>query len=234
MAHIAPGENFPLDEAPMLVGDFNSLANQIKPVAGKPMTFTAQDLIRPDKFDSLELIPFFRVHDARYMLYWRTVTPQQAEQVIAEMETRERESITLATRTVDQVTPGEQQPEVEHNFRGENSESGVNRDRPWRDARNGGWFSYEMSVDSNAPMTLRCTYWGGDGQNRNFDILIGGERIATQRLEAEQPDRFFDKDYPIPPALTRGRTKVTVRFQAHPGNTAGGIYGVWMMRAMRY
>jgi hypothetical protein len=30
--------------------------------------------------------------------------------------------------------------------------------------------------------------------------------------------------------LTRGKQKVTVRFQAHPGNIAGGVFGVRMLR----
>ena len=31
---------------------------------------------------------------------------------------------------------------------------------------------------------------------------------------------------PLAPELTQGKTNVTVRFQAHPGNTAGGLFGL--------
>jgi hypothetical protein len=38
--------------------------------------------------------------------------------------------------------------------------------------------------------------------------------------------RFHDVTHSIPESLTRGKDKVTVRFQAHPGGWAGGLFGV--------
>jgi hypothetical protein len=38
--------------------------------------------------------------------------------------------------------------------------------------------------------------------------------------------RFRDVTHSIPKALTQGKDKVTVRFQAHPGSWAGGLFGV--------
>ena len=75
MAHVSPGPDLPLDEAPMLVGDVATLADHVRPAAGRPMTFTASELIRPAQARNLELVPFFRVHDSRYMIYWRVVAP---------------------------------------------------------------------------------------------------------------------------------------------------------------
>ncbi len=74
--HVASGPKLPLDEAPELVAkDVDSLIAGIKPVAGESLTFTASDEIRPDQFRNLQLIPFFRVHDSRYMLYWKLERP---------------------------------------------------------------------------------------------------------------------------------------------------------------
>jgi hypothetical protein len=81
-----------------------------------------------------------------------------------------------------------------------------------------------MVVDPGKPMVLVATYWGGEWQTRNFDILIDGKKITTQKLRANKPGDFFDGTYAIPPALTKGKTKVTVRFQAHAGDTAGGVF----------
>ena len=36
---------------------------------------------------------------------------------------------------------------------------------------------------------------------------------------------FFDVDYEIPEALTRGKESVLVRFEPEPGNTAGPVFG---------
>jgi hypothetical protein len=69
MAHIASGPQQPLDEAPRLVGGEEEILAAIKPT-DRPLTFRADAAIEPDEFDSLELKPFFRVHDARYIIYW--------------------------------------------------------------------------------------------------------------------------------------------------------------------
>ena len=100
----------------------------------------------------------------------------------------------------------------------------------------------ESSRDATAPaampmrarrrvlaMTLRCTYWAPD-VGREFDILVNGEKIATQTLPLIGKDGFSDEDYPIPTQLIQGKDKVTVKFQAHPGSTAGGVFGVLMMK----
>ena len=42
---------------------------------------------------------------------------------VAEAKSRATLAAELQAKTVDQITPGEQQPEVEHDFKSENSES---------------------------------------------------------------------------------------------------------------
>jgi len=37
-------------------------------------------------------------------------------------------------------------------------------------------------------------------------------------------------DYPIPVKLTKGKDKVTIRFQGQPGNMAGGVFGCAVLR----
>ncbi len=54
----------------MLLSEHGGL-KYLKPVYGKPQTFIAPDLIHPATFKNLELIPFYKLHDARYMIYWR-------------------------------------------------------------------------------------------------------------------------------------------------------------------
>lgn len=66
--------------------------------------------------------------------------------------------------------------------------------------------------------------------NRVFDILVDGQKIATQKLNSPKPGKFMDVNYPVPPAMTRGKQKVTVRFQAHKGALAGGIFGMRVIK----
>jgi uncharacterized protein len=70
-SHIANGPQLPLDTAPMLVGKLSDIAQKVTPIAGENLHFKADTLIKPDTFRNLVLEPFFRIHDARYMMYWR-------------------------------------------------------------------------------------------------------------------------------------------------------------------
>lgn len=80
-------------------------------------------------------------------------------------------------------------------------------------------------------MVLVITYWGGVWHLRSFDILVDGEKLATQKLLTNRPGDFFDHVYDIPAAMTAGKSKITVRFESRPGDVAGGVFGLRMMRA---
>jgi hypothetical protein len=46
----------------------------------------------------------------------------------------------------------------------------------------------------------------------------------------DAPDRFWQKEYRLPGELIGGKPKATVRFQAKPGNFAGGVFGIRVVR----
>lgn len=43
--------------------------------------------------------------------------------------------------------------------------------------------------------------------------------------------RFFDVAYAIPPELTAGKQKVTVRFETSAGGDIPGVFGIRIIRA---
>ena len=137
---------------------------------------------------------------------------------------------TLAARLVDEVKVGDPTSEFEHNMIGAFSSRGTYQNTPVRDAVNGGFVRYTMKVDPVHPMILRCKYWGNDNGSRRFDVIVNDKIIATQRLEFNDPGRFFYEEYDIPADLTRGKSEVTVVFQAYPGQKAGGFYGCQMLK----
>jgi uncharacterized protein len=179
----------------------------------------------------VELVPFFRLHDRRYTVYLDLFTADDWARREADIRAEKEREQRLAARTLDVLRVGEMQPERDHNLQGERTGAGEAFGRRWRHAVDGGWFSFELNVEPGQPAELLCTYWGGDSGNRVFDVIVEGERIATQRLQANQPGRFFDVTYPIPVGITEGRERVTIRFQAHPGAMAGGLFGARMLRA---
>ena len=225
MDHVAHGRLLPLDEAPMLVGERSSVPDKVKPVAGQSLHFTASELIQPEPYQSLVLEPFFRVHDCRYMMYWRLASPQEYQEVRASMSTEQQQALRLDQLTIDRVVPGEQQPEVEHNFKAEGSETGVFQGASWRHAMAPGWFSYELRVDPEQPLALGVRYWGNDQGNRTFDILIDGQKLTTENITGKwNRNDFVFVRYPIPAEMVRGKEFITVTFKPHPGHLAGGIF----------
>jgi hypothetical protein len=212
---------------PVLLTDDRPVTDWVRPVMDRALTFTTAGVGRPG---DVEWVPFFRLHDRRYTVYIDLFTADDWAQREADIRAEEEREQRLAARTLDVLRIGEMQPERDHNLQGERTGAGEAFGRRWRHAVDGGWFSFEMAVEPGRPAELLCTYWGGDGGRRIFDVLVGGECIATQKLENNEPGRFFDVAYPIPDELTRGRERVTVRFQAHPGATAGGLFGARVLR----
>lgn len=229
MAHVPSGPLYPLEEAPVLVSTTQNVAEGIKPVAGKPLTFSAASLISSDAYRNVQLVPFYQIQDARYMVYWPVTTPAGLAARKEEIRRRDAEKRALEARTVDQVTPGEQQPESDHSFESDRSETGLHRNRHWRHAA--GWFSYQLRNPNRAARMLRVTYSGGD-KNRQFVILVNGAPLAKVALEGNPQRDFYDVDYPLPAALSRAdaATTLTVRFEAAPGSTAGGVYDVRLLK----
>ncbi len=229
--HIPSGPLAPLNEAPMLVTeDVQTLPAQIKPVAGKPMTFQASAVVRPEKFRSLELIPFFRVHDARYVSYWRVATPQQYDEVVEELKAEEQARLILEQNTLDKVVAGEQQPEMDHAYQGEQTEVGELEGRHWRDSQ--AWFSYELRARPNVPVDLLVTYCAQD-RRRRFEIMVNDKTIATVSLNRRSQEVFSEARYRIDPeilAQAEGR-RLTVKFQAQPDSRTARICEVRLVNA---
>jgi len=121
------------------------------------------------------------------------------------------------------------QPERDHGLTSEISYPESYRGRNGRDARSGGYFEFAMKTRPG-PLVLQATYWG-DERARDFDILVDNVKVATQHLEADQPGKFFDVEYPLPVALTKGKTSVKIRFVPHDRSSAGPVFGVRMVVA---
>jgi hypothetical protein len=167
----------------------------------------------------------------RYNVYWDVLTPAQYAERRMAIRVEAARRAELDARTIDEYRPGEQQSEVDHNQRGERTSAHEWQYRKLRHAEDGGWFSFNMKVVPDRAVELACTYWGGELGNRTFDILIDGKLLATESLHQDKPGAFFQKTYAIPEELTRGRPRVEVRFRAHLGNFAGGLFGARTLKA---
>lgn len=227
MGHIASGKLYPIDETPIFVTDVPE--QELRPIRknSELLSFELPSQIKPSVGDTLELKPFSRIHDARYVVYWPVVSPKKMAAEQEKIKAREREKMALEARTIDMVSPGEQQPESDHFFKGEGSESGVHKDRHWRHASK--WFSYELKDKNRKSKVLRITYFGLD-RNRNFDIVVNNETVASVSLDGSHGDDFFFADYDLPSnVVEKSSGKLLLKFVAKEGSLAGGIYEVRLL-----
>jgi hypothetical protein len=131
------------------------------------------------------------------------------------------------TPLVDKLTPGDDASEAAHAHKGQNDETGDYNGKIYRHAQDG-WFSWEMKVDPALPNELWVNYAGVD--QRTFEILIDGERLSNSAQPGSDQD-FYDQKFAIPLTMTRGKQKVTVKFQSvGEGGYAGGVFGLQVMR----
>jgi hypothetical protein len=215
----------PDPKVPVFVGDPKAFLKQIRPTA-QPLVFETKNLVRPS---DVTLIPFYLANDERYTVYWKLLSEADWQAQAAQMAAADTQRMAEEARAVDVVHPGESQSETDHRMQGDDTQTGDFYGRKYRHAA--GWFSYEVKVLPGEPQQLAATYWGGDAGAREFDVLVDGKIITTQKLNNNKPGDFFDAAYPLPPEITKGKQNVTVKFAAHPGNIAGGLFGLRVLRA---
>lgn len=207
----------------LLTGDARRPATVLEPVAGRPLTFRAVG-----QEEATTFVPLERVTNEPYGVYW-IVAAEGSARHRAMMDAREAKRRRDARR-VDEVLPDVAESERAHGLKGEKTASGPWAGSHWRHAEPGGWWSWDLAVPPDTPVTLVCTYWGDDNPPRTFDIVVDGAVVGTQSLNHDRPGQLFDVEYPLPPELTRGKSRVTVRFVPHAGCMAGGVFGCAVLR----
>ncbi len=228
MGHVANGAMIPMDQVPVLLASADALPSHIVPAKnGGPMAFKLMDVVDPAAKDGITLVPFFRLADQRYQMYWQLTTKADLDARHDNVATDERRRAAREAATLDSVAVGEQQSEVEHDFSGDGANTGLAKDRRWRDGQS---FQYSLATHGEKAAELDLTYFGSD-TGRTFDIVVNGIVIATEHLTGEKPDEFIERTYPIPgQAMAKAvNGRLTVKFVAKEG-VAGGVYGLRLMR----
>jgi len=232
-SHIAGGTQLDLTQAPMLAAKPDSIASRLVPVPGKPLTFKAPFLFAAKKDTALVFEPFYKIHDARYMMYWMLMTDQKT---LDSLSRAQAAALLLEGRTIDRLVPGQQQPEVDHKMVQTNTTASVNHGESVREGGScsggtGGSVSYELSTSDETDLSLWVRYWGNETScARTFDIFVDGQKVATESLvEKWKMNDFVNVEYALPNALVTGKKIVTVKFQAATG-MVGGLYGVRLLR----
>lgn len=158
MGHVASGKYYPLDQAYEMIGGKANYIAKLKEEGDLHF-----------RLDSLELQPFFEIHDTRYQMYFQNYTKEQYQEKHDLFKQQEIEAMALETRTVDKISCGEQQSEVDHRYKGEKSDSGYDDTKAWRSTRS--YISYQLlnKNKSGKYLDISCT---GDFKIDKITILI--------------------------------------------------------------
>lgn len=225
--HIAGGQLVSVFDTPLLIGDRKSLTkklNSLKPEAGDPLKYKVSGIFEYGGKDVV-LEPFYGIHDSRYMMYWLSMTPKEYTAYQRNARRDEEMRLALDARTVDAINTGEQQPEADHGMKNKNSTSGNYNGEPWRDAGNGGFFSYDMATGGKKDLSLRVRFWGNETGNRDFDILVDDNPVASVNTSGKwNRNEFVEEEYELPASALEGKQTVNVKFSPKKGNSTGGIY----------
>ena len=195
-------------------GTAKQLLAALKPVTGQPCSFTAilQGPLRPQ---SVVFQPLHSVVDESYNGYTRVSQPP-------------------AMVIQDFVSIADAASESAHSFKSLNSTTGSASSLPWRDARDNGFIEYKLQVHSSEQTFLRVMYDGDDAGNADFWRLFDVQALkadasyysfATQSLDNEAPGEWYTVVYPIPVALTKEQSSLTIRLQAKGYSSKPGFLG---------
>ena len=222
--HIAHGKQISMQEIPMLVGSAASLPQSLQKINDDLVAFTYTGSVYPAQKEALKLIPFFRLHDSRYAIYFHQVTEAEVESIRKEVALSERKAMELANQTVDLIFPGEQQPESDHGILYEQAETGINKDRHFRRAK--GWFSYNLKVKEEASQ-LMITVRKED--YTKVAILLNNEKLTVSPT-ISKPDKegFITICYSLPQKLSAG--SYPIRFSPDGTEWTPAIYEVRLLK----
>jgi DUF1680 family protein len=217
----------PAPAAPVLVGELKTIAQSLKPVSGKPLTFTTGKAGRPE---AVTLTPYYRVHHERYNIHWPLYSEADWKIEAEKRAKTEAERKANERRIVDMVFAGNEQSDRDHNLRGENSTTGDSWGRSYRQSANGTPLSWTFKpVEGNA--VIRVTFAGGDLRKAGFEVLVNGTKVAEQLPGNAGRGELKDLEFTVPASVTVGAKSLEVKFQPKPNSNTGRIFQCAILKA---
>jgi DUF1680 family protein len=227
----------PPPPVPVLVAADRPLEGWVVPADSRAGDFLAQGVARvpaePGPPTDVALAPFYRTHRRRYSVYFDVVTPAEFDAKVA-LVAAERERVQrLEAATVGIVRLGDAPTEREVNYQSDPTDRPVGRGAG-RTSRGGpGWFSLDLPIDAATDVAVVVTYLNEPGlppATADFQIVVDGTPIARYEPNASAVG-FYDAQYAVPAELGRGKSKLTVRFQAGPNGRITPVFAVRTIRA---
>ncbi|MFD2033298.1 beta-L-arabinofuranosidase domain-containing protein [Belliella marina] len=220
MGHVATGKMYPIFQTAVL----KKTGDQVLPAKQSDdfKFYLAENTFHNG--ESTSLIPFYKIHDSRYQVYWPILGEDEVEGFKKELQSKDELMLKLESLTIDKVAPGEQQPESEHNFKAISSLTGQENGLFWRSTVTA--FQYDLKNPKSEGKTLRISYL--PNKNRNpFNILINGELLVKEHFGSEESMKIVDRDYDIS-AFNTG--EIEVKFESIEGLETERIHYVRLLK----
>lgn len=163
-----------------------------------------------DEDDRLVFTPHFARYKDRYGIYF-VMFDEKSEDYKAHLAEEERKR-KLERDTIDLIPVGNDQYELKHEIKGENTFADTGNGYIHRGTHpNGGYFSYRMKVDPEATNELQM-YLSVEGSPVAYKIYVDDVLLADSSTPGGWPPRIFLEKLVIPRELVQGKEKVTVKF----------------------
>lgn len=211
-------------DVPYIITNSQTPESLVSVVDREKLIFKIDPKSSSDKKDII-LEPFYNIHNNFHNVYWDVDT---------DSDPYEKE---LNNITIDRLEPDGQQDEMGHEINEKNSYQGnltYDKMYNWREAYGSkeAYFAYTMKIDKSLENCLFVRYSGDDTDfsegavtyTRSFNIYVDDQLIATQSLNAEKPNDFYDMFYEIPAIYTEGKDEIVVKFTPINETTCAGKY----------
>jgi uncharacterized protein len=219
---------------PAVVADEPALLASLKPVSGKPNTFSAPAnifLTADEGAMGVTLKPFYQASTESYEVYWDRFTPAEWDTKKADYKNQLVQQKELDARTVDSVNAGEEQNERDHNLKEENTDTRDFNDQQFRIVSTNGWFVWELKVLPGQPQELRVVFGRGGRGPSTLELFVDDAHLTTHHAGGAGEGRGLEtKVYPLSADLLKGKEKVALKFQAPPDARGGAVVNARVLK----
>jgi uncharacterized protein len=207
-------------QAPFFVTQGSDLHSWIQPVEGRPLTFRTVGAGTPG---DVTLIPFYRLFDRRYALYWDIYS-------VDEWRAIKRASEQMHAGVVDSIRFGNSASESSHEFNGSGLKRGDVDGLPWISTSQ--WFKMDFAVPAAHHASLQCVLAEPDS-GEAFDISVDGRKVVSPSLRFVAEKHLAIAGYSIPAEASFGKKKVSVIFRMDGGKASRKLFGVALLKDVK-
>lgn len=180
-----------------------------------------------DEDKHLVFTPYYRQHSERYGIYWELFGKSSRELQKRIQEEKDRRAFEQSI--IDKIPVGNDQYELVHLVKGENTEAGGIEGHRCRILRENGWCSFRMKVEPAQEYYLGVTYFSQD-IGKMFHVLIDGEPVISDTLKDDSGKRFFSVEYRLPNQCMINKEYIEVRFEHGNPITVNSIWDLLYLR----